>query len=499
MRPLLVLTTSQPHVAPHPTVARLTAAVLLALVFWIDVRTVPGISVPSLYVLPTLTSIWARRVRETFVVAGVATVLTVAGIYITIPGGSEEIAFKNRPLELLTLWMAAAVIAAYRQVKDRWTEEAERSSRAMADTLKGLDEIRYALDQAAIVATTDQRGIITYVNDKFCEISKYSREELIGQDHRIINSGYHSKEFIRDLWRTIAQGRVWRGEIRNRAKDGTIYWVDTTIVPFFDGRGKPRQYLAIRSDITQRKAAEAQIREQSALTQLGGLAAVVAHEVRNPLAGLRASLQVLDGRFPPSAREHEIVGAMIQRIDGLNEKVEDLLLYARPKPPRLQAVDTRAIVQDVAASARASAGATCPAIEVSADGSIGYADPDMLRAALLNVTLNACQASGGSPVEIEVEAIQGRCRIAVRDRGRGIPPDVRDRVFEPFFTTRAHGTGLGLAIVKRLMDAQAGTIALHERPGGGTIAEITIPLARIDTRAPEARVRDGGVPIEDQP
>src|SRR5215213_9506293 len=168
------------------------------------------------------------------------------------------------------------------------------AARAMAESLRGLDELRYALDQAAIVATTDQRGIITYVNDKFCEISKYSRQELIGQDHRIINSGYHSKEFIRELWRTIAAGQVWRGELRNRAKDGSLYWVDTTIVPFLDGAGKPRQYLAIRYDITARKHAEAQLRSQAALTHLGQVAAVVAHEVRNPLAGLRASLQVLD-------------------------------------------------------------------------------------------------------------------------------------------------------------------------------------------------------------
>ena len=337
--------------------------------------------------------------------------------------------------------------------------------------------MRYALDQAAIVAITDGRGIIRYANEKFCEISQFSRSELIGQDHRMLNSGFHPKEFIRTLWQTISSGKVWRGEIRNRAKDGSIYWVDTTIVPFTDDRGKPYQYLAIRSDITDRKRAEEELRKQESLARVGQMAAVVAHEVKNPLAGIGGAIEIIGDRLPSDSPDRQVVANILQRIDSLNRRVQDLLLFSRPRSPRVATVRLPALLRETAELLAEDPTLARVRVEISGPEMSLAGDPELLKDVFLNLLLNAGQAMGGDgSIRVSAEPRNGACRITVADSGAGMPPEVKERIFEPFFTTKNRGTGLGLAIAKHIVDGHGGKIGVESVAGRGTTITVSLPL-----------------------
>jgi two-component system CheB/CheR fusion protein len=350
------------------------------------------------------------------------------------------------------------------------------SQRPSSD-IRQLADFKRALDHAAIVATTDVTGRITYANDKFCEISGYSREELLGQDHRIINSGYHPEEFMRDLWTTIANGRVWHGEIRNRAKDGRYYWVDTTIVPFLDERGKPYQYISIRVDVSARKAAEETLAQRAASTRLAEMAAVVAHEVRNSLAGVKGAMQILVSR-PTDAGNLPVMRDIVARVDAAGHLIDDLMAFARPRRPQFGIVKLRALVDEAVAAVQHDAAAVTADITVDSDDVALTGDAELIRTTIVNVLLNAVQAmAGGGRVEVKISKRTDMAVVEVRDSGPGIPAEIRDRVFEPFFTTKARGGGLGLPIAKRTADLHGGSLELDFPSAGGTRVTLALPVA----------------------
>jgi PAS domain S-box-containing protein len=462
-----------PHsVSPPAAISKddrrlITYAVLLAgAIFVLDLEVPLGIAVCALYGVVVLFGLFISTQGFALWMAGFATLLTTLDAALSPTSEVTTNAITNRALTIVGIWVTAWLVTSF-----------SKAGRALDRSTKDLADTNFALNQAAIVATTDVKGQITFVNDKFVEISKYSREELIGQDHRIINSAYHSKEFIRDLWHTIANGRIWRGEVRNRAKDGGIYWVDTTIVPFLDERGKPYQYMAIRYDITERKRSEERLREQAALARLGEMAAVVAHEVKNPLAAIKGALQVIGGRMPVEGRDRAIIGDVVARVDSLNDIVQDLLVFARPREPRLIPVTMFDLLEGTATLVRKDPSHASVAIRVSGANPVVQLDVDQMRTVFLNLLLNAAQATGpGGRVDVTIVADDLAATIAIGDNGPGIPPDVRSKIFEPFFTTKHRGTGLGLPTARRVVDRHHGTIEVECPPEGGTVVTVMLPM-----------------------
>jgi PAS domain S-box-containing protein len=439
---------------------------LTATIFMVDLELPPGITVCALYGVVILLGLFIRARGFSLWTAIVVTLLTTLAASLSPSNAATIPVVINRGLTIVGIWVTAWLVSRY-----------ANTGRALGRSIKDLADTSFALNQAAIVATTNVSGKITFVNDKFVEISKYPREELLGQDHRLINSGYHSKEFIRDLWHTIANGRIWRGELRNRAKDGSIYWVDTTIVPFLDERGKPYQYMAIRYDITDRKRSEERLREQAALARLGEMAAVVAHEVKNPLAAIKGALQVIGGRLPEGGRDRAIMGDVVARVDSLNDIVQDLLIFARPREPRLGPVALAELIENTVALMRkdpAQAGLT---VAVSGANPLVQADVEQLKTVFLNLLLNAAQANGhAGRIRIDIRADDLAATVAIADDGPGIPPEVRGKIFEPFFTTKHRGTGLGLPTARRVIERHRGALDVECPPSGGTIVTVTLPM-----------------------
>ncbi len=426
--------------------------------------------------------------------------------------------------------------------------ERKQAEITLQKSLKELADIKFALDQSSIIAITNNQGLIEYVNDKFTQISQYQAEELIGKTHKIINSGHHGKAFFQDMWKTISQGKVWKGEIKNRAKDGTYYWVDTTIVPLLDAQNQPQQYIAIRNDITPRKQAEAELTKQTKeleqtlnelkctqlqliqsekMSSLGQLVAGVAHEINNPVnfifGNLKHAYQYTQNLLKIIDLYQTYYPEPISEIQEESEKIDlEFLLEDLPKLYSSMTVGATRI-REIVASLRTfsrldEADLKTADIHEGIDSTLMILEhrlkskPDrpnitvikeygdlplvecycgQLNQVFMNILVNAIDAveenykqednQQRKPTIYINTQITTSNQIIIRiiDNGIGMSEEVRQKLFDPFYTTKpvGKGTGMGLSISYQIItDRHGGSLRCISSPEKGAEFVIEIPV-----------------------
>ena len=345
-----------------------------------------------------------------------------------------------------------------------------------------LSDYKQALDESAIVAITDQKGIIIHANDNFCKISKYSREELIGQDHRIINSGFHPKEFIREIWTTIAKGEIWKGELKNKAKDGTTYWVDTTIVPFLNEAGKPYQYIAIRSDITFRKEAEENlIKYSNALEitnkQLVDFCNIVSHNLRAPLINIAMLVDFIEQSEDEEERKEvqvKIKPVINHLLEVFNELVESIQIQ-QDAGIKIDEIVLEDCLEKILIGFETQIQEYNASIKIDLDGVSTILSPQKyIESIFTNLISNALKyRSTQRKLEIKIKAqqLKDTILIAVSDNGLGIDLNMhKNHIFKIRKTFHKHNDakGFGLYLIKTQVEAMGGRIWVESKVDVGS-------------------------------
>lgn len=376
--------------------------------------------------------------------------------------------------------------------------EYKKSEFLLQKKLKENEDIKRALDQTSLVAITDPDGAITYASDLFCKSSGYSRAEILGRTHRLFLSGEHDRKFYETMWSTIKNGQIWRGEIKNKSKDGSFNWYFMTIVPFIDTTGKPYQYVAIRTDISAEKKAdeqrEALVRASEAIEARNQFISAASHELKTPITSLQMKLEIVlreyrrtDRKGIDETRMAKMIESSIEqtrRLTGLIDTMLDVAKIAAGKLQlKLELVELTAFVRKVINGfSEDLKGARCEAIIHGETPVWGTFDRIRIEQVITNLMNNAMKYAPGKPIEFTISSTRDRALISVRDFGMGIEKEFMKNIFSQFERANAaqkiKGNGLGLWISKKIVEAHHGTITVTSEVGKGSTFTVELPRER---------------------
>ena len=353
---------------------------------------------------------------------------------------------------------------------------------ALEDRLRASEERWRSVVESAVdgIVVIDATGCIEAFNPAAERLFGYSEAEVCGRNVSLLmpspdreaHDGYLARYLSTGTRKIIGIGR----EVTALRRDGTTFPVRLSVAEMrVNGE---RKFTGILADLSARVTMERQLREQTSLARLGEMAAVIAHEVKNPLAGIRGAVQVIGGRLPKESKDAAIAKEIVGRIDALDGLIKDLLVFARPPQPRPVPVDLCELVRATADLLAGDPALANVAVRVDGQAPRVMADPNLLTIVVQNLLLNSGQAmQGRGDICVSLEAADGRSRVVFSDSGPGISAEVFERMFMPFVTTKARGTGLGLATAKRIVEAHDGRIAIASPPGGGAIVTVELPAA----------------------
>jgi two-component system, LuxR family, sensor kinase FixL len=372
---------------------------------------------------------------------------------------------RRRPVEAVDLRSVSEPSA---QPADDHARVAEARWRAIIDA---------AVDGIIVI---DARGTIEAFNAAAERMFGYAEREVLGQNVRLLmpepyrsqHDGYLNHHLATGEKKVIGIGRA----VNALRRDGQVFPVHLSVGAFeIDGE---KHFTGILHDLSRRTELEERLREATALARLGEMAAVIAHEVKNPLAAVRGAVQVIGSRISTQTNDGAIIKEIIARLDALNDLIQDLLVFARPPAPKLAVVDLHSLVESIATLLKRDPAFQSLEIRISGHAAAAHADPNLVTIAIQNLLINAAQAQQGrGEVRVTLASAGPSSRIEIADSGPGIPEEIRAALFRPFKTTKARGTGLGMATAKRLIESQGGHIEVQCPPSGGTVVTLLVPAA----------------------